>query len=51
MTAMELATHRVPEDPVSPTPAEGYMVTFVAFYEQGFGVTLCEVYMGIDPPL
>jgi hypothetical protein len=26
------------EDPAFPVPAEGYMVTFVAFYERGFGV-------------
>jgi hypothetical protein len=33
MTAAELATCHVPEDPTSPTPVEGYVVTFVAFYE------------------
>jgi hypothetical protein len=37
MTAEELVACRVPEDPVSPAPAEGYVVSFVAFYEQGFG--------------
>jgi hypothetical protein len=31
--ATELATCRVPEDPAFPTPAEGYVVTFVEFYE------------------
>jgi hypothetical protein len=36
MTAMELATCRVPEDPASPTPVEGYVVTFAAFYERRF---------------
>jgi hypothetical protein len=31
MTAVELMTCHVPEDPTSPAPAEGYMVSFVAF--------------------
>jgi hypothetical protein len=38
MTATELATCHVPEDPASPTPVEGYVVTFVAFYERGIDV-------------
>jgi hypothetical protein len=29
-------TCRVPEDPVFSAPAQGYMVTFLAFYERGF---------------
>jgi hypothetical protein len=33
----ELTTYRVPEDPTSPTPAEGYVVSFVAFYKWGLG--------------
>jgi hypothetical protein len=33
MTVEELVTYRVPEDPVSPMPVEGSMVSFVAFYE------------------
>jgi hypothetical protein len=33
MTATEPATCRVPEDPAFPAPTEGYVVTFVAFYE------------------
>jgi hypothetical protein len=33
MTAMELAAWRVPKDPVFPVHTEGYVVTFVAFYE------------------
>jgi hypothetical protein len=40
MTAMELAACHVPEDPVFPAPAKEYVVTFVAFYERGFGVPL-----------
>jgi hypothetical protein len=40
MTAMELAAYHVPEDPVFPAPAKEYVVTFVAFYERGFGVPL-----------
>jgi hypothetical protein len=31
-------TYRVPEDPVSPASAEGYVVSFMAFYERGFDV-------------
>jgi hypothetical protein len=38
MTAVELVTFHVPEDPTSPTPAEGHKVTFAAFYERGFGM-------------
>jgi hypothetical protein len=38
MTVAELATCRVPEDLTSPVPVEGYVVTFVAFYERGFEV-------------
>jgi hypothetical protein len=36
MTVLELATYRVPEDPAFPTPVEGYVLSFVAFYEQRF---------------
>jgi hypothetical protein len=36
MTATELATCRVPEDPVSPVPMGGYIVVCATFYEQGF---------------
>jgi hypothetical protein len=32
MTAVELATCRVPEDPTSPVPARGYLVACMAFY-------------------
>jgi hypothetical protein len=39
MTASELVTCRVPEDPMFPHPTDGYVVTFVAFYEQGFSVS------------
>jgi hypothetical protein len=38
MTAMELVACRVPEDPVFPSLVYGYVVTFLAFYERGFGV-------------
>jgi hypothetical protein len=34
----EHATYHMPEDPASPMPAEGYIVAFTTFYEQGFGV-------------
>jgi hypothetical protein len=30
---MELVVCYVPEDPLFPVPVEGYMVSFVAFYE------------------
>jgi hypothetical protein len=33
MTAVELATCRVSEDPTSPAPAGGYVVACVVFYE------------------
>jgi hypothetical protein len=32
----ELVTCHVPEDLISPTPVEGYVVSFVAFYEWRF---------------
>jgi CxxC motif-containing protein (DUF1111 family) len=38
MTAAELATSRVPEDPTSPTAAGGCVMACVAFYERGFSV-------------
>jgi hypothetical protein len=40
MIVAELVTCHVPKDPTSPPPTEGYMVSFVAFYEQGFDVLL-----------
>jgi hypothetical protein len=33
MTVAKLRTYCVPEDPMSPAPTEGYMVSFVALYE------------------
>jgi hypothetical protein len=36
MMAAELVAYHVLKDPVFPAPAEGYVVTFVAFYERGF---------------
>jgi hypothetical protein len=38
MTVVELATYRVPEDLMSLPPTMGYVVAFIAFYEQGFSV-------------
>jgi hypothetical protein len=38
MTAAELTACRVPEDPASPVPVEGYVEALTAFYERGFGV-------------
>jgi hypothetical protein len=37
MAVVELEACHVLEDPVFPAPADGYMVSFVAFYERGFG--------------
>jgi hypothetical protein len=37
MSAVELEACRVPVDPTFPVPAEGYVVSFTAFYEWGFG--------------
>jgi hypothetical protein len=40
MSAVELETYQVLMDPVLPAPAEGYVVSFMAFYEQRFDVPL-----------
>jgi hypothetical protein len=37
MTAAELTVGRVLEDLAFPTLADEYVVSFVAFYERGFG--------------
>jgi hypothetical protein len=37
MTAVELGACCVLEDPTFPAPAEGYVVSFMAYYERGFG--------------
>jgi hypothetical protein len=38
MSMVELEACRMPEGPMFPAPAKGYMVSFVAFYKQRFGV-------------
>jgi hypothetical protein len=38
MMVAELTTYYVLRDAVSPTPVEGYVVAFMAFYERRFGV-------------
>jgi hypothetical protein len=38
MMAAELATCRVPEEPASPAPAEGFILPFAGLYERRFGV-------------
>jgi hypothetical protein len=38
--ATEFTAYRVPEDHAFPTPVEGNVVTFVAFYEWGFGTPM-----------
>jgi hypothetical protein len=40
LSAVELETCRLPEDPKLPTPVDGYMVSFATFYEWGFKVPL-----------
>jgi hypothetical protein len=40
MVVTELEACRVPEDHAFPAPAERYVVSFVAFYERGFGTPL-----------
>jgi hypothetical protein len=37
--AVKLATCHRPEDPASPTPVEGYVVSFLAFYKSRFSVS------------
>jgi hypothetical protein len=37
-TVAELTTCHVPKDLVFPAPAEGYVVSFVEFYERAFGM-------------
>jgi hypothetical protein len=50
----ELEACWVPEDPTFSTPVEGYVVSFTAFYEWGFGVLphqfLCSLlqYYGLE---
>jgi hypothetical protein len=39
MTVAELVASHVHKDPMSPALAEGYVVSFVAFYEWGFVVS------------
>jgi hypothetical protein len=54
MMVEELATYHVPEDPVYPVPAGGYMVAYTTFYEQGFSMPsrrfLCSLlqYYGLE---
>jgi hypothetical protein len=38
MATAELEACRVPEDPTFPIHAEGYMVSFVAFYQRGLSM-------------
>jgi hypothetical protein len=40
MEVAELEACRVQEDHAFPAPTEGYMVSFVVFYERGFGMPL-----------
>jgi hypothetical protein len=40
MTAADLTTSHMPEDPASPVPVRGYIMACAAYYEQGFGVPL-----------
>jgi hypothetical protein len=38
MTVTELMTYHMPKDPVAPVPVEGYVVSFMAFYERRISV-------------
>jgi hypothetical protein len=38
MTSSELATCHMPKDPASPAPVGRYVMSFMTFYERGFGV-------------
>jgi hypothetical protein len=38
MTATELATCCVPVNPASPSPAGGFVMACMVFYDRGFGV-------------
>jgi hypothetical protein len=38
MSVAELEVYRVPEEPTFSAPVEGYVVSFMAFSEWGFGV-------------
>jgi hypothetical protein len=40
LSTVEIETYPLPEDPALPTPADGYVVSFTAFYEWGFGAPL-----------
>jgi hypothetical protein len=54
MEAEELEAYRVSEEPAFPTHAEGYVVSFMAFYEWGFSMPphqfLCSLlwYYGLE---
>jgi hypothetical protein len=52
MTAAELATYRVSEDPTSPASVGGYVVACTTFYEWRFGVPshrfLCSLLRSYD---
>jgi hypothetical protein len=54
MAVTELEACHVLEDPAFPAPLEGYVVSFVAFYEQGFGMPphrflcLLPLYYGLE---
>jgi hypothetical protein len=38
MTEVELTACHVPADPALPAPVGGYVVSFMVFYEHGFGM-------------
>jgi hypothetical protein len=42
MAVVELEACQVLNDATFPTPAEGYMVSFTAFYKQGFVLPPCK---------
>jgi hypothetical protein len=52
MMVVELVVCHVPDDPAFPAPTEGYSVSFMAFYERGFGTPshwfLCSLLLYYD---
>jgi hypothetical protein len=44
MMVVELTTYHVPEGLAFPAPAEGYVVSFMAFNERGFSTPLHQLF-------
>jgi hypothetical protein len=50
MMAVELEACHVHEEPAFPAPVEGYMVSFMAYYEWGFDTLLALIKHRIHAP-